>query len=445
MKNTMRKFLAMFLALVMCLSLAACGTSKDASSPAPKETNSNAPADSGNTDKAEPEKKDDTPTTLTFWMHSSAAVDTLMEELIKEFNAANPDIVVKAEYIPFDDYMAKLIPALNTDAGPDVFKTQQGMVAQLAAAGSIQPLDENVLPGSMIEQEYIESTVGGMVYDGKYYGMPTDNQSIMMYWNKDLVAAEGLDAENGPQTWDEFYEWARKLTKTENGMMMQSGWGTNGYWPEVQSLAEQFGSFYDETTNQFVFADDPDTMAALEAMANTYRVDKVYDINFSKNWAGFRIGKVALMLGHPGMIGNLAQTAPDVNLGTGLLPAKDGAHTTVVTSWAFVANSKAPSDEATRFIQFPSSEEVMKRFCEQTGELPSRKALLEEGALNANPHYAVGLKSMNESVVGRLQTGAMNSIWGEYWGKMQTTDEDFATIMKDCQNALNEALKATIN
>lgn len=436
----MKKIVAMLLSAAMCIALIGCGGTPQTSSVPAVDSSSG----SGTQTDTSSSKTNAEPTTLTYWMHSSTAVDTLMDELVKEFNADNPDIIVKTEYIPFDDYMSKLIPALSTDAGPDVFKIQQGMVTQLAAAGSIQPLDDTVLPGSMIENDYIPSTVNGMMYDGKYYGMPTDTQSIMMYWNRDLVAAEGLDAENGPQTWEEFFDWARRLTKSDNGVMTQSGWGTNGYWPEVQSYAEQYGKFYDGETGQFVFADDADTMAALEAMAEMYRTDKVYDINFSANWAGFRIGKVALMLGHPGMIGNLAQTAPDVNLGTGLIPANGSSRTTAVTSWAFVASAKAPSDAATRFIEYLSSEEVMKRFCGQTGELPSRKALLEDADLQENAHYKVALESLNDSVLGRLQTGAMNTIWSEAWVKVQTTDEALSTILSKCQEDLNKELKNTV-
>jgi len=438
----MKKIIAMLLAAAMCIALAACGgTPQTSSTSGAGSSSSSSSASKSDTSSG---KEDAKPVTLTYWMHSSEAVDILMDELVKEFNADNPDIIVKTEYIPFDDYMSKLIPALSTDAGPDVFKIQQGTVAQLAAAGSIQPLDAEVLPGSMIESEYIESTVNGMMYNGQYYGMPTDTQSIMLYWNKALVAAAGLDAEKGPQTWEEFFDWSRKLTKSENGVMTQSGWGTNGYWPEVQAYAEQYGKFYDEASGRFVFADDADTMAALEAMAEMYRTDKVYDINFSKNWAGFRIGMVAMMLGHPGMIGNLAQTAPDVDLGSGLIPARENNHTTAVTSWAFVASSKAPSDAATRFIQYLSSEEVMKRFCAQTGELPSRKALLEDASLKENPHFAVALESLNDSLLGRLQTGAMNTIWSEAWTKVQTTDEAFTSIMSACQEALNAELAASV-
>lgn len=101
--NMMKKLIAMLLAMVICLALAACGGGGTSSISAASST---APG-SGDTSSAAGGE----PVTLTYWMHSSAAVDVLMDELVKEFNEANPDIIVKTEYIPFDDYMSKLIPA----------------------------------------------------------------------------------------------------------------------------------------------------------------------------------------------------------------------------------------------------------------------------------------------------------------------------------------------
>lgn len=434
----MKKLASLLLAALMAAMLAACGGGGSSSTPATSQGGSQAGTSSVPAATGEP-------VTITYWMHSGAAFDTVMDELVADFNAANPDIIVETEYIPFADYMSKLIPALGTGTGPDVFKIQQGMVAKLAEVGSIQPLDAEVLPGSMIEANFVESTVGGMMYDGQYYGVPIDNQSILLYWNKDMLEAAGLDAENGPQSWDEFYEWARLLTVSENGVLTQSGWGTNGYWPEVQSYLEQFdGEFYDEAANRFVFADDPVLMDALEDMANMYRVDKVYNIDLTGTWAGFRIGLVGMMLGHPGMIGNLAETAPDLNLGVGLIPANNGDHTSVVTSWAFVASADAEMAASTRFIQYLSTEEVQRRCCEATGQLPSLKSLLDDPVLQENPHYVVALQSMEQSTVGRLQTGSMNTIWTQYWERVQTTDEDLQTIMKECQEALNAELTADV-
>lgn len=153
--------------------------------------------------------------TLTYWQHSSAARDEMMTKLVAQFEAENPDIKVNCEFVPEADYTQKLIPSLATDTAPDVFQVQSGMVSKLAEAGSIQPLDETVMSTEMIEEEFVAAATDGLKYEDKYYGMPTDMQTILCFWNKDLAAEAGLDAEKGPQTWDEFFDWARAMTKRD--------------------------------------------------------------------------------------------------------------------------------------------------------------------------------------------------------------------------------------
>lgn len=380
--------------------------------------------------------------TLTYWQHSSAARDEMMTKLVAEFEAANPDIKVNCEFIPEGDYTQKLIPSLATDTAPDVFQVQSGMVAKLAEAGSIQPLDADVMSSEMIEEEFVAAATDGLKYEDQYYGMPTDMQTIICFWNKDLAAEAGLDAETGPQTWEEFFEWARTMTKfDENGNLTQSGWGGKGYWPEVVSFVEQKGgTFYDEAANQFVFADDPTSVAAVEEYASLYRVDKVYNTEFSANWAGFRQGLIGMMLGHPAMLGNLPTTAPDLNFGVSLIPANGDSRASCVSSWGYVMSAKAPSEAATRFIEFLSSEEVEKQWTLQTGELPARKALLEDAELKADPKASVALASLNDAFVGHLQTAAMNTIWTESYEKIMYTDQDVQSVLDECQANLNAEL-----
>ncbi len=383
---------------------------------------------------------------LTYWQHSSEARNAMITELVKKFQEENPNITVHLEFIPEDDYTEKLIPALATDSAPDVFQVQSGMVTRLAKVGSIQPLDEAIMPTASIESDFIASTIDGLKYGGKYYGVPTDTQSILLYWNKDLLKAEGLDSEKGPQTWEEMFEYARKLTKTNNGQMVQSGWGHKGYFPEVTSIVEQYaGKFYDSQSGKYVFADDETAVKAITDISNVIRVDKVYDENFMANWAGFREGKVAMMLGHPAMIGNLATTAPDINYGIGLIPAADtGSRSSCVTSWGYVMSKNAESEAATKLIDYLGSEEVEKQWTLITGELPARKALLDDAELKADSKISIALESLNESFVGSLQTGALNTIWNDAYEKIMVTDESLETILKDCQDKLNEEIAKDI-
>ena len=112
--------------------------------------------------------------TLNYWQHSSLGRDKIVQELANKFMAENPDIKVNLEFIPEDDYSTKLISSLAANSGPDVFQVQAGMIGKLAKAGSIQPLNENIISNSTVESEFIPSTTDSLKYNGKYYGLPTD-------------------------------------------------------------------------------------------------------------------------------------------------------------------------------------------------------------------------------------------------------------------------------
>jgi len=391
-------------------------------------------------------KKDNSPAagggdkkvTITYWQHSSQARDKMMQDLAKEFMEKNKNITIKTEFIPEDSYSTKLISSLATDAAPDVMQVESGMIPRLAKSGSIQPLDEKVLSTDKVASEFIPATVDGLKYNGKYYGLPTDTQTIVLYWNKDLAKSAGLDAEKGPKTWDELRDWAKKLTKTEGGKMSQSGWGEKGYNPEVQALINQYGGKMVDENGKYIFADDAKAVEAIQFMVDVYKKDKVYDTQFMKNWAGFRQGKVAIMLGHPAMLGNLKQTAPNVKLGMSLIPAKDGKNTTIVTSWAYVASKKANSEAATKWIEFLTSKDVQKKWTKQTGELPARKELLTDSELTSDPQTKLLLSSLTDSKVGYLQMGILNKIWSEGFEKMILTEAPVKDTLKAMQDSLNQ-------
>jgi len=364
----------------------------------------------------------------------------MMKALAYEFMQDNPDIRIKMEFIPEDSYSTKLIPALSTKAAPDVMQVQSGMIPRLVAADAIQGLDPKILSAEVIRKEFMASSVDALQVGGKFYGLPTDVQTIVLYWNKELVAQAGFDAEKGPQTWDELLAWSKALTKKEGDKMLQSGWGENGYNPEVQALVFQSGGKMVDSSGKYCFADDPKAAEAIKFMADAYKVHGVYDSKFMSRWTGFRQGKVAFMLGHPAMYGNLKQTAPSLKFGIGLIPAKNGAHATAVTSWAYVASKKAPSAEATKWIQYLASREVEKRWTQQTGELPARKDLLADPDLVKDPQLKLLLSSLSESNVAYLQMGILNTIWAKGFEKLMLTDEPYASVLKDTQAELNREI-----
>ena len=123
----MKKFTALLLALVMCLSLGACSVEK--AEPAPSAPAASAPAE---TPAA--------PTEISLWTYpiggwgDQATVDAL----IGDFEAANPGIKVTVDYLTYADGDDKVNTAIEGNAAPDlVMEGPERLVANWGAKGKM--------------------------------------------------------------------------------------------------------------------------------------------------------------------------------------------------------------------------------------------------------------------------------------------------------------------
>ena len=109
----MKKTLAVVLSAVMVsgLALSGCGgNSTSATTAAPKETTTAAPAET----KKEETKKEETKgeaasgeqvtITMSNWLEAEEATSDIFKELLNDFMAANPDIRVASQAIPFHQH-----------------------------------------------------------------------------------------------------------------------------------------------------------------------------------------------------------------------------------------------------------------------------------------------------------------------------------------------------
>src|SRR5512146_957059 len=58
---------------------------------------------------------------LTFWKHNHDPADALTKTLIDEYQKQNPNVTIKLEIIPNDQWLTKLLTAVAGDQAPDMF------------------------------------------------------------------------------------------------------------------------------------------------------------------------------------------------------------------------------------------------------------------------------------------------------------------------------------
>ncbi|MHB8063139.1 MAG: extracellular solute-binding protein, partial [Ruminiclostridium sp.] len=129
--------------MIVTLFLVGCGDKKDATNTT---TETNAVTATSTVSEAEP-------VTIEYWQYFYETKINLMDELIKEFHNANPNITVEQKHFPYDSYQQKVAAAVSAGTGPDIINLYYGWVPKYVKSGTLQEL-----PASSFSVEKIEST-----------------------------------------------------------------------------------------------------------------------------------------------------------------------------------------------------------------------------------------------------------------------------------------------
>lgn len=358
--------------------------------------------------------------TIVHWQHFHEGRAKALQELIKVFEAENPDITVRADFPPYEQYFDKLLSALATGTGPDVFQVPMEMAEQLLFSRFLTPVPASVMTTEQIEASYLDWTVRRFKRDGLYWGLPTDVQHLVVYINDQLAREAGLDPSRPPTTWAELLEQARKATRRDaQGNIVQAGLDTRYRWADYMSLLFSFmdGPVVDPEQRRALY-DSPDGLAAWNFVAQLVRGPQAVDSpRFLTGQRKFEQNKAVFYINHPVARSVIAAMAPNLKYTVAPLPSLPGkpvrapGHT-----WAYVVNSRTRSAVAAwKWVQFLASERAVRKWMEVAGDLPSLKALANDASLFRTPNERVIQASLQfvrpDDTVGAAAVNIRNDLW----------------------------------
>ena len=142
-------------------------------------------------------------TTLTFanWADAENATRPGIQKVIKDFEAAHPDIEIKSEAISFSEIARQLV--LRTRAGnvPDVAEIAGDDTFVLAQTGGLEPLDSYV--SADLKAKLKPTALGAGMLQGKLIAFPWTEAPTGLWYNKSILKDAGLDPSRPPATIDE--------------------------------------------------------------------------------------------------------------------------------------------------------------------------------------------------------------------------------------------------
>jgi sn-glycerol 3-phosphate transport system substrate-binding protein len=380
----------------------------------------------------------DTELTMYYPIAVGGALTEVVDSIVADFEAENPDIKVNAIYSGnYDDTRVRALSALNS-----------GDPAQLAVMFSIDAYDlieqDLILPfndlvsgseGANWLNSFYPALMANGNIEGKTWGIPFQRSTIVAYYNKDMFRAAGLDPESPPTSWDELISMGKALTKDgAYGIMIPStGYP---YWM-FQALAIQNGKEVMSNDGLTTYFDDPTVVETLEfwkSLSSEHGVMPEGTVEWGTLRQAFLEGQTAMMWHSTGNLTAVKKNA-SFDFGVAELPAnvRKGSPTGGGNFYIFKDTSAEEQAAALKLIQFMTSAEQAAAWSIATGYMGVSPAAYETDALKSYtssfPPALVARNQLEHAVAefstfetARVREGLNNAIQSALTGSKSAAD-----------------------
>ena len=136
-------------------------------------------------------------------------LSSLVEPGIEAFKAETGE-AVNAIKLPSQGYDQRIALDLSAGTAADVVQMDSFMVSELASAGYLAPLDGLADTWDQY-QYYMPGLLEVASYNGAVYGLPTDTDVRMLWYDKSNFEKAGIAMPWQPKSWDDVLDAAQKL------------------------------------------------------------------------------------------------------------------------------------------------------------------------------------------------------------------------------------------
>jgi multiple sugar transport system substrate-binding protein len=354
----LRRAAAIVAATALIGGLAACS---DASS-APGQTASVKAGSTGSDDGAK----------LTLW--TRAPLEKQAKLLVAAYNASHKNQVALT-VVPNDDYVAKVGAAAGSDSLPDLFAADIVYVPNFVKQGLFQDISANIdaLP---YKDEINKGHLTAGTADGEEHVLPFVLDLSMMFWNKDLFKAAGLDPDKAPTTLAEFAADAKKVQGLKKSGTYGTATGLNCGGCEVFTWFPSIWAGGDEVMNtegtkaNFTSGSAKTVFSTWRDLWKSGAVLPSSKNEAGPTWtAGFTDGKVGIMP-YPA---TLLSSTKGFDVGVAGLPGPKGGESTFVGGDGIgISKDSKKAAQAWNFLSWLMSEKAQVDVLAKDNDVVSR-------------------------------------------------------------------------
>jgi sn-glycerol 3-phosphate transport system substrate-binding protein len=350
-------------------------------------------------------------TEIMWWHAMSGELGKQVEKLAADFNATQSDYRIVPVYKGnYTETVTAAIFAFRSRSQPAIVQVNEIATAtMMAARGAIYPVFELMRDQteSFSPATYLPAVTGYYAdVAGNMLSFPFNASTPILYYNKDLFRAAGLDPEVAPKTWPEVGLAAKRLRASGAKCGLTTSWPS---WINVENFsalhnlplatkANGFGGLDAELT-----FNNPLMIRHIAQLAE-WQTTKIFDYSGRGQSAEprFQKGECAIFIGSSGTRADIKANAK-FEVGYGMMPywpdATGAPQNSIIggaTLWVLRDRSSTEYGGVARFFTYLSKPEVQAAWHQATGYLPITRAAFElsraQGFYDRNPGAAIGIE-----------------------------------------------------
>ena len=365
---------------------------------------------------------------VKYWEKWTGMEKAAMEAVVDDFNRSQSRIWV--EYQPVAVYQKKTLIAIAGGDPPDVAGLLAADIADFAEKNALIPLDEFMQGSSLRREDFLPTFWDMGVHRGRVWATVSVPIVVGLHWNKDLFQKAGLDPERPPRTIAELDAFGQKLTRVDDGRIMELGFypADSNWWP--YSWGFWFGArLWDGDRN--ITIDSPENVRAFswfQSYAKRYDIAELQkfsnEFNFDSAQNSFLSGRLAMVL-QGVWLGNFIQKySPGMRWGAAPFPSEKAGDPPIAIADAdmlVIPNGAKHPKEAFEFIQYLAQQGPMEKACLGQRKIsPLRNVSPEFFANHKNPYIRM-FQDLAQSSGANAQPKL--SIWNEYTSEIRNASQ----------------------
>ena len=352
-------------------------------------------------------------TEIMWWHAMSGELGKQVDKLAADFNASQAEYRIVPSYKgSYTETVTAAIFAFRSRSQPAIVQVNEIATAtMMAARGAIYPVfelmreqSEPFSPGAYLPAVtgYYSDVAGNML------SFPFNVSTPILYYNKGLFRAAGLDPEMAPKTWLEVGAAAKRLRVAGAPCGLTTSWPS---WINV----ENFSAFHNlpiaTKANGFggldaeLIFNNPLVVRHIAQLAE-WQATKVFDYSGRGQAAEprFQNGECGIFIGSSGTRADIKANSK-FEVGYGMMPywpdVQGAPQNTIIggaTLWVLRDRPRAEYSGAAKFFAFLSKPDVQAAWHQNTGYLPITRAAFDltraQGFYDRNPGASISIEQI---------------------------------------------------